>query len=190
MWKINFVYNYLQLTPNSTCWSIIIIIVSRAQRLSARCALSQPYSQETAIYHGPARGVQLRLGRGRAGQTFDHVKPTGSWSPSGSLPAERTGVEVQDSPRRMVRLQAKHMSIPADPAAGSQRRPGAVRQGPAPFHWKRGRASGCQESIWEPYCQSRQAWRRGFQWTARSPCSTAEQTGLQHCICASWWYAK
>ena len=47
---------------------VIIIIVSRAQRLSARCALSQPYSQEPAIYHGPARGVQLRLGRGRAGQ--------------------------------------------------------------------------------------------------------------------------
>ena len=52
---------------------------------------------------------------------FDHVKPTGSWSPSGSLPAEQTRVEVQDSPRRMVRWQAKHMSIPADPAVGSQR---------------------------------------------------------------------
>jgi len=52
---------------------------------------------------------------------FDHVKPTGSWSPSGSLPAEQTRVEVQDSPRRMVRWQAKHMSIPADPVVGSQR---------------------------------------------------------------------
>jgi len=47
---------------------LIIIIVSRARRPSARCALSQPYSQEPAIYHGPARGFQLRLGRGRAGQ--------------------------------------------------------------------------------------------------------------------------
>ena len=52
---------------------IIIIIVSRAQRPSARCAMSQPYSQEPAVYHGLARGVQLRLGRGRAGQ--DRVWP-------------------------------------------------------------------------------------------------------------------
>ena len=52
---------------------------------------------------------------------FDHAKPTGAWAPSGSFPAERVRVEVQDSPRRMVRWQAKHMSIPADPAAGSQR---------------------------------------------------------------------
>jgi len=42
--------------------------VSRAQRPSARRALSQPDSREPAIYHGPARGVQLGLDRGRAGQ--------------------------------------------------------------------------------------------------------------------------
>jgi len=51
----------------------------------------------------------------------DHVNPAGTWSSSGLLPAERARVEVQDSPRRMVRWHAKHMSIPADPAAGSQR---------------------------------------------------------------------
>jgi len=47
---------------------VITIIVSRARRPSARCALSQPDSREPAIYHGPSRGVQLRLDRGRAGQ--------------------------------------------------------------------------------------------------------------------------
>ena len=46
---------------------IIIIIVSRARRPSACRALSQPDSREPAIYHGPARGVQLRLDRGRTG---------------------------------------------------------------------------------------------------------------------------
>ena len=30
---------------------------------------------------------------------FDHVKPTGAWGSSGSFPAERAKVEVQDSPR-------------------------------------------------------------------------------------------
>ena len=35
-----------------------------------------------------------------------------------------------------------------------------------------------------------EVWRRGFQWEARSPRRTAAQTGLLHCMCASWWYAK
>ena len=43
----------------------------------------------------------------------DHVNPAGAWGSSGWLPAERARVEVQDSPRRMVRWHAKHMSIPA-----------------------------------------------------------------------------
>jgi len=34
---------------------------------------------------------------------FDHVEPTGAW-----------GVEVQDSPRRMVRWQAKHIQVHED----------------------------------------------------------------------------
>ena len=42
--------------------------MSRARGPSARRALSQPDSREPAIYRGPARGVQLRLDRGRAGQ--------------------------------------------------------------------------------------------------------------------------
>jgi len=50
------------------CNSTIIIVMSRAQRPLARCALSHPFSQAPTIYRGPARGVQLRLGRGRAGQ--------------------------------------------------------------------------------------------------------------------------
>ena len=85
----------------SQCYFLrIIIIASRARRLSARRALSQPDSREPAIYHGPVRGA---------------------WGSSGSLPAERPRVEVQDSPRRMVRWQTMHMSIPAEPAVGSQR---------------------------------------------------------------------
>jgi len=51
----------------------------------------------------------------------DHVNPAGAWGSSGSLPAERARVKVQDSPRRMVRWHAKHMSVPTDPSAGSQR---------------------------------------------------------------------
>jgi len=74
--------------------------------------------------------------------------------------------------------------------AAKEEEAGAVRQRPAPFHWKRSRASESQESIWELYLQSRQAWKRGFQWEARSPRRTAAQTGLLHCICASWWYAE
>ena len=52
---------------------------------------------------------------------FDHIEPTGAWGPSGSLPAKRAMIKVQDNPRRVVRWQAEHMSIPADPAAVSQR---------------------------------------------------------------------
>jgi len=107
---------------NSSDCSKYIIIVSRAWRPPARRVLSQPDSRQPAIYHGPARGVQLWLDRGRAGQDcVDHVEPTGAWGPSGSLPAERARVEVQDSPRRMVQWQAKHMSISADPAAGNKK---------------------------------------------------------------------
>jgi len=47
----------------------------------------------------------------------DHVNPAGAWGSSGSLPAERVRVEVRNSPRRMVRWQATHMSIPTDPVS-------------------------------------------------------------------------
>ena len=100
----------------------------------------------------------------------DHVNPAGAWGSSGSLPAERASVEVQD---RMVRWQCEaHVHTSGPGGEQTKRRPGAVRQGPAPFHWRRGRTSEGQESIWVPCCescQSHQAWRRGFQWEARSP---------------------
>ena len=51
----------------------------------------------------------------------DHINPVGAWGSSGSLPAERARVKVQDSPRRMMRWHAKHMTIWEDLAAGSQR---------------------------------------------------------------------
>ena len=73
---------------------------------------------------------------------------------------------------------------------GGKRWPGAVWQEPASFHRRWGHTSECQVLIWEPYCQSHQAWRRVFQWESNSPCRTAAQTGLLHCICTSWWYAK
>ena len=41
----------------------------RVSRTASVGALSQPDSREPAICHGPAPGVQLRLDRGRAGQT-------------------------------------------------------------------------------------------------------------------------
>jgi len=43
-------------------------------------------------------------------------------------------VEVQDNPRRMVRWQVKHMSMPVDPAAGSQRG-GRDLSGKDPHHF-------------------------------------------------------
>ena len=157
-----------------------IIVVSRARRPSARHALSQSDSRELAIYHGPARGVQLRLDRGRAG--LDRVWPlrtNGFMGPLGVASSRTSHVQSPGYPEKGGAVAGEAHVHTSGPGGGQpKRRPGAVRQGPAPFHWKRGRASECQESIWEPYCQSRQAWRRGFKWAARSPRRTAAQTGL------------
>ena len=122
---------------------------------------------------------------------FDHIEPTGAWGPFGVASSWTNQGRSPGYPEKDGAVASEAHVHTRGPGGGQpKRRLGAVQQGPAPFHWKRGHASGCQWLIWEPYCQSRQAWRRGFQWVARSTCCTAAQTGLQHCICASWWYAK
>jgi len=79
---------------------------TRARHLSRSCARGST-----------AAGPRLSWSRSRLTTSNQRVRG----GPSGSLPAEQTRVEVQDIPRRMVRWQAKHMSIPEDLVAGSQR---------------------------------------------------------------------
>jgi len=98
---------------------VIVIIVSRARRVVRRA---------NQIHESPPFITVLREGFNCGWNqaelvkiASDHVNPAGAWGSSGSLPAEQARFEVQDSPRRMVRWHAKHMSIPADPSAGSER---------------------------------------------------------------------
>ena len=160
--------------------------MSRARRSSARRAWSQPDSREPAIHHGSARGVQLRLDRGPAGQdlttSIQRVRgtPRGRFQPNEPGSKSRIAREGWCGGKRST-------SIPADPAAGSQRGGrGLSGKGPHRFIGDEVAPVNAKNRSESPTVKPGEEGSN----EARSPRRTTAQAGLQHCICASWWYAK
>jgi len=190
----NVLDNVLKTVNEVRCWIlnsiIIIIIVSRAQRpVGALCVEPIRFTRARHSSRSCARGS---IGAGSR-TSWSRSRLTTSIQRVRGAPRGRFQPNEPGSKSRIARegwCGGMRSTCPYQRTRRRAAKEEAVQQGPAPFHLRRGRASECQESISEPHCQSRQAWRRGFQWEARSPRRTAAQIGLLHCICASWWYAK